>query len=153
MPTEIKGTHTETLAKRKLNEILRTNSLKDKHIDIRDMVEVFIKNSNNKQGFRTQPKAVLKFDSDAKMITIAGSNGKIIRAAIEDTRHAINPNNELIRYLKEAHMISKNLLMIAYKIPIMTHCQKLTNHTDLISILQLMKTNYLIFWSKFRSGK
>lgn len=54
-----------------------------------DWVQVFIKRDKEKRGRWLLPRIVLTYDRSVRTITVPGSNGKTISAAIEDTRPAL----------------------------------------------------------------
>lgn len=81
--------HDPLIAKRKLTLILSSKATKDIPISVRDLVQVYIKLSNQKLGKWTTPKPVIHFDRMTKTITVPARNGKTINAAIEDVRIAV----------------------------------------------------------------
>ena len=48
------------------------------------------------------PTPVLKIDEESQTVTVAGSKGKYVQAAIEDTRHAYLPGNDFYSAVQEA---------------------------------------------------
>ena len=93
--------HQTLLAKRKLTLILRSKTFDEIPIAVGDLVQVFIKKQNQKRGKWSQNKPVLAYDFPNRTITVPGSNGRKICAAIEDVRPAIR-DNELAAAVQDA---------------------------------------------------
>lgn len=81
LPSDIKEAHKELIARRKLNSILRSNAVRDPHIQIGDMINISVKRDNQKRGNWSHAKPVLKYDVESRTVTVPGSNGKFIQAA------------------------------------------------------------------------
>lgn len=77
-------------AKRKLTKILRAKSTLDTVIFTGDLVEIFIKTGKQKRGNWSSPRVVLKFDPESWTVMVPSSNGRTIKAAVEDVRLAVN---------------------------------------------------------------
>lgn len=101
LPKEIVEAHDALVAKRKLTKILRSKSVQTPDINPGDMVEVFIKLEKEKRGKWSAPKPVLDFDPTSGIVTLPGTSGKKIKAAVEDVRSAIQENT-LAQKIQEA---------------------------------------------------
>jgi len=101
VPDDIQAAHDTLIAKRKLNLILKSNATHDIPLASGDLVQVFIKLEKEKRGKWSSPRPILTFDKPSGIVTVPGSNGKVIKAAIEDTRHAIYENS-LAKTIQEA---------------------------------------------------
>lgn len=77
-------------AKRKLTKILRTKSTHDTIISAGDLVEIFIKIGKQKRGKWSSPRTVLNFDPESWTVTVPSSNGRTMKAAVEDVRLAVS---------------------------------------------------------------
>jgi len=112
VPEEIRTAHEVLIAKRKLNLILRSKSTSDIDVSPGDLVEVYLKKQHEKRGKWSSAKPVLSFDRSSRTVTVPGSNGRKIKAAIEDTRFAPKENqlasaiqesiDEIDLYIQEA---------------------------------------------------
>lgn len=90
----------ETLkAKRKLILILRSHKFDVPSISVGDLVEVFVKKTNEKRGKWLNARPVTSVDISDGSVTVPGSKGHTITAAFEDTHHAIERDHlaELIK--------------------------------------------------------
>lgn len=76
------------LAKRKLNIILRSISIAEMQGHVGKLVQIFI----CQRGSWSSPKPVLSFDSESQMVCVPGSEGRAIKAAVEDVCHAVTGN-------------------------------------------------------------
>lgn len=101
LPEEIVTAHEALIAKRKLTLILRSRSTLDTPVSVGDMVQVFIKRDHEKRGKWTSPKLVLSYDKSSGIVTVPGTSGHTIKAAIEDVRLAIT-NSDLATSIQEA---------------------------------------------------
>jgi len=101
IPDEIKAAHDTLIAKRKMNLIMKSHATVDTPVAAGDLVQVFIKKEMEKRGKWSSPRPILSFDKPSGIVTVPGSNGKVIKAAIEDTRHAIY-ENALAKVIQEA---------------------------------------------------
>lgn len=94
MPSQIHDAKETLRAKRKLNLILRSKSTQDEHIRAGDLVQIYIKQQHEKRGSWSAPKPVLAFGATSNTVTVPGSEGCTIKAAVEDARFAAT-NNDL----------------------------------------------------------
>eukprot|EP00171_Calliarthron_tuberculosum_P001315 IDg1315t1 len=92
VPNELLEANSKLQAKRKLTLILRSKSTSSPPISIGDTVQVYIKRENEKRGKWSSPKPVLEYDKISHTVSVPGNNGRKIRAAVEDTRVAIQDN-------------------------------------------------------------
>jgi len=92
VPEEIQTAHDVLIAKRKLNLILRSKATTDIDISPGDLVEIFIKKQHEKRGKWSAPKPVLFYDPCSRTVTVPGSRGRKMKAAIEDIRYAAKSN-------------------------------------------------------------
>ena len=99
---DIREAHEVLIAKRKLNVILRGKSTTETPICVGDMVQVFIRQQNEKRGKWSDAKPLLKYDRSSQTVIVPGRNGKTISAALEDTRHAITTQNDLVTVIQQA---------------------------------------------------
>ena len=72
---------------------MRTKCTKDPVINAGNLVQVFIQNGKEKCGKWSSPHSVISVDNDSGIVTVPGSRGHKIRAAIEDTRVAIQDDD------------------------------------------------------------
>jgi len=101
VPDDIQAAHDQLMAKRKLNVILRSKATSDIGVTPGDLVQIYIKKQHEKRGKWSSPKPVLSFDTKSQTITVPGSNGRKIRSAIEDVRHATG-ENDFARIVQES---------------------------------------------------
>ena len=101
IPDELLKAHEVLIAKRKLNLILRSKPTKDVPLSVGDQVQIFIKLPNEKRGKWSGSRPVLSYDISSGIVTVPGSRGRTISAAIEDVRHAI-VDNDLAQKIQEA---------------------------------------------------
>ena len=102
LPASIAEAHDELIAKRKLNAILRSKATVDKHIQVGDVVQVYRKMENAKRGSWSESKPVLSYDPKSQTVTVAGSKGKYVKAAIEDVRIAVSDSIDVAVAIQEA---------------------------------------------------
>lgn len=76
-------------AKRKLTLIMRTKATADPILHAGDLVQIFVKKGHEKRGRWLSPRVVLSVDTNAGTVSVPGSNGHKVVAAVEDTRPAI----------------------------------------------------------------
>jgi len=101
VPDDIDAAHITLIAKRKLNLILKSKAIEDVPLSSGDPVQVFIKRDMEKKGKRSSPRPILTFDKPSGIVTVPGSNGEVVIAAVEDKRHAIY-ENALAKIMQEA---------------------------------------------------
>lgn len=101
IPTDHFPAHETLLVKRKLNVIHRSKSTQDSPVFPGDLVQIYIKNHHEKCGSWTSAKPVLTFHVISQTVTVPGSKGRTVKAAVEDVRHAI-VNDEFALVLQEA---------------------------------------------------
>ncbi len=65
------------------------------------MVQIYTKNQHEKRGHWSSSKPVLSYDHEARTITVPGSGGRRICAAIEDVRIA-GPEDELSTAIQDS---------------------------------------------------
>lgn len=80
-------------AKGKLAPILRSKSPKCPSVKTGDTIQMFIKHLKDKGGKWTSPRTLLNIDHESSTITVPGTNRKVIKAALEDSRIAIDDNS------------------------------------------------------------
>lgn len=90
VPEELLEAQITLSAKRKLVRILSLKSPTDISVSPGDLVEIYIKQDKQKRGKWLSPRVILDFDPSTSSVTVPGSNGRTIRAAIEDVRHALS---------------------------------------------------------------
>lgn len=73
LPIEVKAAHEELIAKREVNHILRSKAVRGNHIEIRDALNAFIKQENQKRGTRSLQKSVLHVQTTFSTVTVPGS--------------------------------------------------------------------------------
>lgn len=100
-PKEFLETHENLKAQRKLTHILRSKSVQDKEFSPGPFVHVFIKKCNEKRGKCPSDKLVLAYNHESRTATGPGSNGKRIKAAVEDVRVAL-PSDSLSREVQDS---------------------------------------------------
>ena len=76
-------------AKRKLTLILRSKTIEETPIAVGDMVQIFVKDSKEKRGKWSQSMPVLSYDLSNRTVTVPGSKGRKVCAAVEDVRPSI----------------------------------------------------------------
>lgn len=101
VPRELIEAQKTLASKRKLTLILRSKATVDTPVKPGDVVQVFIKLQHDKRGKWSGPKTVLHYDPSSRCVTVPGSNGRKIRAAVEDVRFDIS-NNNISRQIQEA---------------------------------------------------
>ena len=101
LPKELVDAHDALIARRRLTKILKSKSVSDAMFAVGDLVEVFIKKGKEKRGKWSTSKSILTYDHPSRTVTVAGKNGRVISAAIEDVRPAIT-ENEFSLGLQEA---------------------------------------------------
>ena len=92
IPKELVEAQQKLQAKRKLTLILKSKSIMETPVHAGDMVEVFVKHSNEKRGKWSSPKTVLSYDHNTRTVVLPGRNGRTIQAAIEDIRPSLSDN-------------------------------------------------------------
>ena len=80
------------MAKRKLTLILRSKTIEETPIAVGDMVQIFVKDSKEKRGKWSQSMPVLSYDLSNRTVTVPGSKGRKVCAAVEDVRPSICAN-------------------------------------------------------------
>lgn len=94
LPDDIRVAQENLLAKRKMNKILRSKSIQEIPVNIGDIIQIYTKLSHQKRGSWRVPKPVLPIDRGSRSVPVAGNNGRVKMAAIEDIR-ITTPGNEL----------------------------------------------------------
>ena len=72
---DITAAHETLIAKRKLNLILKSNSIEDIPLSAGDLVQVFIKREMKKRGKWSSSRPIMSFDKQTGIVTVPGSNG------------------------------------------------------------------------------
>lgn len=72
---------------------MRKNETTDPHIEPGNMVQVFINNGQEKRGKWLSPRLISAVDTQAETVSVPGSNGLKIVAALGDTRLAITEDD------------------------------------------------------------
>lgn len=85
----------------------------DPQVHFSDMIKVFAINGKEKQGNWPSPRTVLSTDRSSGTITVPGSNGKHITAAVEDTSHAITDDNLAASVIETINFLSDTIDDIA----------------------------------------
>lgn len=93
--------HEALVAKRNLTLIIRSKPTRDIGVSVVDLVQVFIKLEKEKRGKWTGPKPVISYDKISGTVTVPGTSGRVIKAAVEDVRQAIT-DNALATSIQEA---------------------------------------------------
>ena len=109
IPQDILKARDTLLAKRKLNLILRSESIEDPLVKIGDLVQVFTKLQKEKRGSWMKAKPVLRYDKSSGIVKVPGKNGRKINTSVEDVRFAI-PEDELAVKYQEAIDVLDNSL-------------------------------------------
>lgn len=87
---EIISAHNELSAKIKLTKKLRSHRIQEINVKSGDMVRIYIRRQNDNSGKCSSPKIVLSNNLDSRTVTVLGKSGKVVSAAILDTRHAMS---------------------------------------------------------------
>eukprot|EP00171_Calliarthron_tuberculosum_P022021 IDg22021t1 len=80
---------------------------KDIFVSPGDLVQIHVKLQNQKKGKWSSNKPVLSYDHDSRTVTVPGSKGKTVQAAIEDVRPALS-NDILVNEVQESLDIMNN---------------------------------------------
>ncbi len=92
----------ETLmAKPNLIELLRSKSTTNVPIRVGDMDQIYTKNKYEKRGRWSISKPVLSYDHESRTLTVPGSGGRKVGAAIEDVT-ALGPKDQLATAIQES---------------------------------------------------
>lgn len=102
LPADLYEVHCSLEAKRKLTRILRSKAINNTVVEPGDMVEVFVKQPNNKRGSWTAPRIVLQVNYETGTITVPGARGHHVQAALEDCRLAIT-DDDFAQSIREAN--------------------------------------------------
>jgi len=89
VPKEVVQAQEDLKAKRKLTLILRSKTSRDDKVKPGTLVQVYIKTDKQKRGTWSGVKPVLSFDAESRSVTVPGSSGRTICAAMEDVRLAL----------------------------------------------------------------
>lgn len=73
-------------------KILKSKAITEIPISTGDMVEIYSKKDFEKRGQWSIPKKVLSVDQNARIVTVAGKNGKSMNVAFEDLRQPVLEN-------------------------------------------------------------
>ncbi len=90
VPEEVLDAQNELTAKRKLNLILRSKSVRTPKFEVGDIVQVFIKNTSEKRGKWSSPKTVFDFNPQCGIITLPGKGDRVLKVSAEDVRYALS---------------------------------------------------------------
>lgn len=93
LPQNLYDAHDELEPKRKLTRTLRSKPPQTRAVGPGDMVEVFIELPNQKRGSWSSPRTVLDVDISSDTVSVSGSKGHSVKAALEDVRIAISDDN------------------------------------------------------------
>lgn len=88
----------ELAARRKLIQILRSKALKPSDVKVGDLVQKYVRHSNQRRRKWLSPRQVLAIDENAGIVTVPGLAGKKVSAAVEDTR-AVLPISDLSEFV------------------------------------------------------
>ena len=83
-------------------------------LNIGDLVQIYRKLSGSKRGTWSQPTPVLAYNPQSQCVTVTGSHGRQIEAAIEDTRFSVDDQLDLASIIQSAidqHADSRDLEM------------------------------------------
>lgn len=86
IPENIIESQDKITAKRKLNRILRSNTLQTHSFKPGDIVQVYLNDDNAKRGAWSSPRVILSIDHDSGSIVVPGRGRKRVIAAVEDAR-------------------------------------------------------------------
>ena len=109
IPSEIRSAREKLMAKRKLTLIMRSKATSDAEVQTGDLVQVYIKNQNEKRGSWTAPKPILAFDHKSQTVKVPGSKGRTIEAAVEDVRHAVTDDHLAVAVQDAIDQLAFNL--------------------------------------------
>lgn len=79
----------ELEVKRKLTRILRSKFSNLPSLAEWDLVEVYISDGKNKRGKWSSPRIVTNCDHKNGTVTVPGTTGRVVQAALKDIRHGI----------------------------------------------------------------
>lgn len=102
LPSDVLHAHEEPVSKGKLKNILRSYAVKDKKMNIGDIVNIFVKHWHQKRNVWSIAKSELKFDATSRGLIVSGVKRKPGQAAKQDVRHAIEPALDLAIAIQEA---------------------------------------------------
>ena len=109
VPADLIAARDEIIAKRKLTLILRSHVTADPVVDPGDMVQVYVRTGKEKRGKWLSPRTALSIDRTAGTVTVAGSNGRKIVAAVEDTRLAVVDSDLASAVVESLDTLNENL--------------------------------------------
>lgn len=92
-PSDILKAHDDLVPAMKLNRILNSKSVQNLPISIGDLVQLYMKEYNQKQGKWSFSKVVLSYDRDTNTVTVPDRHDKEGQAAMEDVRHAFTDDS------------------------------------------------------------
>ena len=109
VPADLIYARDQLIAKRKLTLILRSHITADPVVNPGDIVQVYVRTGKEKRGRWLSPRTALSIDRSAGTVTVAGSNGKRIVAAVEDTRVVVVDNDLAHAVIESLDTLNDNL--------------------------------------------
>lgn len=106
---DIVAAHEELVAKRKLTLLLRSKATQNPLIKSGDLVQVYYKDRSERRGKWSSPRTVLSFDPVSGIVSIPGSNGSPIHAAVEDVRHAVTEDELAVHVTESIDQINSEI--------------------------------------------
>jgi len=113
IPVEIVDAQETLKAKRKLALIMRSKSTRDNVVKPGDEVEVYLRKGKEKRGKWLSGRPILSYDHESRTVSIPGSNGRTMSAAIEDVRPAVEKDSFAQKVRESIDILEENICLFS----------------------------------------